>query len=192
MTNPIQRELNVGVVQFQGQQYEAVVVYNGDEACLPQAFTAVCRVNEVYRRTIQIMLDQHHFVPRSEWGSIEHLSSQGIHFQQNTVVDHANPKHWQTLIDSLNNPQSAKLPSVTISETEYGVLRRLYERLPRNGGPTLNYTDQEKALLNKLGIALVEDPNASNYSDFLYKLFAKYLDVERKMADAYHANLDVD
>lgn len=189
MTNPINRELNVGLVHYQGKSYEAVMVYQGDAQNLPAAFSAVHRANEIYRRSIQMMLDQPEFVTHPEPDSIVQLSHQGAHFNQdNQIIGHPDVQRWKRLVASLIRPDSARVPPVRVTIEEYQLLKNLYERLPEQPASLVIYTDEEKRLLAKLEIPVknFQDPG---YGDFRFKVFAKYLAVEQRVVQDLDAKL---
>ncbi len=186
MTNTIQREFSVGLVRFQGQEYEAVVVYKGLSGKLPAAFSAARRVNEIYRQTIQEMLDQ----PLSlspQRGSIIEMSEQGRRFEQSdTVISHSDPAIWTRFIQSLKSSLPTVLPPAKISINEYKVLEELYNRLfdARDDLTTqIVYTPEEQRLLAKLQIPAKTDPQDRDFGDFRFTLFQKYILFRKQLTE---------
>lgn len=179
MTDAIQREFSAGLVHFEGKAYEAVVVYKGDSRHVPAAFSAVGRVNEIYRRTIQDMLDQP-FCKSSEWGSLVEISKDGEHFEQSgRVVEHTDPAIWTRFIASLRNPLPTTLPPVNISIGEYRVFEGLYNRL-RTAIDPIVYTYEERRLFAKLQIPAKTDPRDS---DFRFTVTARYAELQSQLTE---------
>ena len=187
MTGAIHREFSVGLVHFQGGEYEAVVVYNGLSHQLPEAFSAAGRVNEIYRRSIQAMLDQP-LSPSPEWGSIIEMSAQGGHFEQSdTAISHSDPEIWTSFIRSLKSPLPHALPPMKISVEEYRVLQGLYNKLKAARAPIV-YTSEERQLLTKLQIPAKTDPQDRDFGDFRFSILTKYAQLRKQLAEELYTH----
>ena len=177
MTNPVRRELSIGQVQYQGQQYEAFVVYAGDAATMPASFQReVGRVKEIYRLHIVEMLADFQGQPSALPKGIV-IKEGGIYIDQQLLIQHR-PGRWEDFINYLNQPENARVPPTILSNSEYEELRSLYETLLHH--PTNSLTEAQKALLQKLRFP-VKSSQEAGFEQFRLSVVAAYLQLARNV-----------